>query len=458
MTTKIKSGVIGDNVVGITQLNVSDGTNGQVLTTDGSGTLSFADGGVDGIVSSADATAITIDSSEKVGFNKVPSTWHLDVLSSDVYVASFEGSNDTGVLINSDTDSGDIIGYSNSTSSYNALNIRGASGTGLVIDTSNRVGIGDSSPATKLEIVDANGIGLRFGDIAATPSSQTAGYIGMSTSAYSGVNGDLVLIPRTSTSSRILLMEGNVGIGITSPSGELHVDSGLAPCDIHFTTGSTGGTGYDVNLNMTGGANNSEMNLNMGIAGNADREQIKTYQSTMRFTTADTERMRIDSSGNLLVGTQSTVSSYSVATFAGDQKGITIYHNGTSPNYRSIYANSSGTLYFYNGTNEAYLSSAGAWTSVSDARLKTNIRDIEYGLNTVLSSQPRHFERNDVDGTYIGFVAQEMQELIPEVISGDSEKQLGLDYGSLVAVAFKAIQELKTELDAAKARITELEG
>src|SRR5210317_1942510 len=42
MTTKIKSGVIGDNVVGITQLNVSDGTNGQVLTTDGAGTLSFS--------------------------------------------------------------------------------------------------------------------------------------------------------------------------------------------------------------------------------------------------------------------------------------------------------------------------------------------------------------------------------------------------------------------------------
>src|SRR6056300_1137671 len=72
MTTKIKSGVIGDNVVGITQLNVSDGTNGQVLTTNGSGTLSFTDmtGGVDGIVSSADATAITIDSSENVGIGQ----------------------------------------------------------------------------------------------------------------------------------------------------------------------------------------------------------------------------------------------------------------------------------------------------------------------------------------------------------------------------------------------------
>src|SRR6056300_1775831 len=42
MTTKIKSGVIGDNEVGLTQLNVSDGTNGQVLITDGAGTLSFS--------------------------------------------------------------------------------------------------------------------------------------------------------------------------------------------------------------------------------------------------------------------------------------------------------------------------------------------------------------------------------------------------------------------------------
>jgi len=54
----------------------SDGTNGQVLTTDGAGTLSFADsaGGVDGIVSNADATAITIDSAEKIGMPTVAST------------------------------------------------------------------------------------------------------------------------------------------------------------------------------------------------------------------------------------------------------------------------------------------------------------------------------------------------------------------------------------------------
>jgi hypothetical protein len=92
MTTKIKSGVIAagavdasalsDNSITIAHLNCSDGTNGQVLTTDGSGTLSFTDmtGGVDGIVSSADATAITIDSSENVGIGNTPNAlFKLDV-------------------------------------------------------------------------------------------------------------------------------------------------------------------------------------------------------------------------------------------------------------------------------------------------------------------------------------------------------------------------------------------
>ena len=70
--TKVTSNVITDNSVGITQLNVSDGSNGQVLTTNGSGTLSFStvSGSVDGISSSADATAITINSSEQVGIGQ----------------------------------------------------------------------------------------------------------------------------------------------------------------------------------------------------------------------------------------------------------------------------------------------------------------------------------------------------------------------------------------------------
>ena len=77
--TKITTNVIADNAVGITQLNVSDGSNGQALVTNGSGTLSFASVGVSGISSSADATAITIDSSENVGIGTTSPTEKLTV-------------------------------------------------------------------------------------------------------------------------------------------------------------------------------------------------------------------------------------------------------------------------------------------------------------------------------------------------------------------------------------------
>jgi hypothetical protein len=68
-----------------------------------------------------------------------------------------------------------------------------------------------------------NGIPLIIQDISAAITGQTAGYIGMSTSAFSGNNGDLVLYPRTSATSKILLMGGNVGIGITAPPTNLSV-------------------------------------------------------------------------------------------------------------------------------------------------------------------------------------------------------------------------------------------
>ena len=67
---------IDDNQINIDQLNVSDGSSGQALTTNGSGILSFStiSGGVDGISTSADATAITIDSSERIGMPAIGQT------------------------------------------------------------------------------------------------------------------------------------------------------------------------------------------------------------------------------------------------------------------------------------------------------------------------------------------------------------------------------------------------
>jgi len=97
--TKITSRVIADNSVGIDALNVTDGTNGQALVTDGNGTISFADVGIDGIASSANATAITIDSSENVGIGT-------DSPSTRLHVSRDTGNTEAEIIRLSHGDSG----------------------------------------------------------------------------------------------------------------------------------------------------------------------------------------------------------------------------------------------------------------------------------------------------------------------------------------------------------------
>jgi len=80
-------------------LPAADGSNGQVISTDGSGNLSFADaaGGVDGISSSADATAITIDSSERIG---IPAIGQVNVLGTQIPYLSINGINAQNAHVN----------------------------------------------------------------------------------------------------------------------------------------------------------------------------------------------------------------------------------------------------------------------------------------------------------------------------------------------------------------------
>ena len=180
--------------------------------------------------------------------------------------------------------------------------------------------------------------------------------------------------------------------------------------------------------------------------------------STIAINTASSERMRITSGGNVLVNTTSNVGANAKIFAVGSGQGIAVGSGTGSSAYRHLYMNTGdATLYFFNDTNYANLSPSGAWTNASDARLKKNIVDIKYGIADVLRLQPRSYQMNSVEGDFVGFIAQELQTVIPEVVTGDPEKQLGVDYGSLVAVAFKAIQEQQALITALTARITALE-
>jgi hypothetical protein len=112
------------------------------------------------------------------------------------------------------------------------------------------------------------------------------------------------------------------------------------------------------------------------------------------------------------------------------------------------------------------------YQSASDSRLKENVESMSEGLTEVLAMNPVKFTWKDIvtenktvdmEGAESrGFLAQELNEQYPWAVSeggeDEKEKPWSVDYGKLTPVLVKAIQELKAELDAAKARITELEG
>jgi hypothetical protein len=169
--------------------------------------------------------------------------------------------------------------------------------------------------------------------------------------------------------------------------------------------------------------------------------------ATMNNTTT-AERMRITSAGNVLIGTTSSPSAYGLVAIRGTNQGLTI-QDAVSNGYRSLYFQS-GNLYFYNGTNEGYLSSGGTWVNASDITLKKDVKEIEYGLKEVMELKPKWYRMIEDDLEQIGFIAQDVEEVLPELVSTSEKGMKGLSYGNLTAVLVKAIQELKSEVEELK--------
>jgi hypothetical protein len=162
--------------------------------------------------------------------------------------------------------------------------------------------------------------------------------------------------------------------------------------------------------------------------------------------TAPTERMRITSGGALELGS-------STSTW---QPYLNLY--STNNLYRSIYMYSDGNLYFYNGTNQGYLNSAGAWTNASDSSIKKDVISIKYGLSDILKLNPLNYKMKSNDLEQVGFIAQEVEKIIPELVESDNKGMKGISYGNLTSVLVKAIQELSAKNEALIKRIQTLEN
>ncbi len=141
--------------------------------------------------------------------------------------------------------------------------------------------------------------------------------------------------------------------------------------------------------------------------------------------------------------TGSVILGASATTTASDQL-MAKFTNG----YR-LETNSAGTSgVFMNG-------GVSGWTNISDLRLKENIKDLPYGLETVMKFRPTWYNYKGNNFRSLGFIAQEMEELVPEVVHQDSSENhyKGIVYMELVPVLTKAIQEQNETIEDQQAEL-----
>jgi hypothetical protein len=164
------------------------------------------------------------------------------------------------------------------------------------------------------------------------------------------------------------------------------------------------------------------------------------------------EGCRMDASGNLLVGLTS-ISDATSRTYGNAFSGTS-----SNPNWKSWGSGSHTHAQFRNGTSAVgsitSTSSATAYNTSSDQRLKENIVDAPSASDDIDAIQVRSFDWK-ADGSHqkYGMVAQELQTVAPEAVSApeDPDEMMGVDYSKLVPMMLKEIQSLR-------ARVAQLES
>jgi hypothetical protein len=344
-----------------------------------------------------------------------------------------------------------------------------------------RLGLGTTSPSSKLHLTrtDASGDYAYFG------ASSDGGARGLQfTSSDSGIFlGAIHTIDATSGSGQLAFAtggterlridsSGNLGIGTSSPATALSFPIGSSTvvgqtASTDHVVGNVGSLGFGI---TDGGGGASGVFVHNTHDGTFSSQDIRFLTAKGGVSLA-TERMRIDASGNLLVGTTNSsgtsgsgVKIANPTSPADDGKIMVVGASSTSAqDGYQLYSTGASAYRFFVTYGGAIYATSTSITAISDESLKENIRDLDKGLDTILALKPRRFDWKNGDGNDImGFVAQEVQEALPELVHdykyNDSETKLGIKMGDMLPSLVKAIQEQQEIINDLRARVAQLEG
>ena len=258
---------------------------------------------------------------------------------------------------------------------------------------------------------------------------------------------------------------GNVGIGTTTLSGYgtngakiyqkatgTNINQIISQCSANDSAVTLGHNGTVALINST-----------FGTTGSV---------APLAFYVGDAEKSRITSGGLMLLGLTSTLggqTAYLTTRGTASDVGITV--GVTNNGYNAMkFLNQDNTVVGSIVNN----SGGTAFNTTSDYRLKENVAPMTGALATVSALKPCTYTWKADGATGQGFIAHELQAIVPDAVSGAKDatetytddngveqtrpKYQGVDTSYLVATLTAAIQELKAELDTTKARLAALEA
>ena len=369
-----------------------------------------------------------------------------------------------------------------------------ANGERMRIDSSGNVGIGrDGSSygiSYPLDVMHPSNAYMR---ISSETTQDGAGIIFANqnstkwTIEKEGVAHNLYIKSDSGVPAVTVTQAGNVGIGTANPDRPLHVFGGYPSVKLERNAG----TGAAAAIALTNSTNTAAV--------------ITGSDTAMTFRTGDnadtgaggSEAMRIDSSGRLLVGTSTPAhtsnrfevandtaqsalvgkvnlarsgTGYPISGYNCSATGtVNVYDRGV-PDYASWVGYANGGIQTFtttatgtgitSGTAGPYVARGGTdWTASSDRKFKDNLEDIPYGLDAITQLAPVVYDRNDREGaSEIGFVAQDVEPVIPHVVTQNDEGDYGIQYARLVPVLTKAIQEQQAMIETLQAEVAALKG
>ena len=266
------------------------------------------------------------------------------------------------------------------------------------------------------------------------------------------INGTAVSCPNNlNFDSNTLFIDATnnyVGIGTSSPSGVFDVQKYMPGVGLRVHLRNTASTaGSTVTLDFSEDATlrsgiQYESNTGLTKIGN-----ISTGNYPVAFYAGATEKMRINSSGNLLVGTTSNPGGRFVCA---DTTGTYTWHFGTINTLSNYYivrtSDGVGAYLGYGSTS---------WAAASDERVKDIIEPITHAAAKVDSLRAVIGKyKTDAANTRRAFlIAQDVQAVLPEAVDASNPDSLGVQYTDTIPLLVAAIKELHAEIQSLKAKV-----